>query len=758
MALLKELDTSRIRNAWYASELELARKAGYTPSTTLSPALESRAANDTLDDEDKSLVEALFAMRAELGKVQASVDQQAYQAGRQVAEAEAQRDAAIREAVYAKAKLSAAAAAAAGGGGGAAMGAAHGDGRGSLDSTRGEGDPDPDSTTHERTQHLGRKLATALHSQRDLQSQLDAARAELESERRARALADETAEAVQRRTAELEAYRQQHSADVDSLKAELHEAQKGAREQNLACAEATAALELLRAEMAELRTKYDAEVDGTRNHGTTIATLRNAMAASTESATHAEKRHGEERSRREQVEAELSQLKSEYEARTAELVATTQRLRDTQETADKHAREAETHRQIVFGGLDRMAAAGSPRNGGEADDGHSQRMATLERQLAAAAALARKHQLETDTAEDKLRRAEERISGLETYMDSTSREGVAMRKQLQAAMREIQTLLSSNADLRNALAAQQLETNAMTVQHNALKDILGERGISPTTNAAAAARAGSRGGSGSIVTGTATGSSLNSPRMTPASPEHTRRLHDLESQLVAVVEAHEDTKRQLSSQLDESEVAYRDKLAQLENDYQSAVQYVKGTERMLKKLQDQLTRYRAENERLNHELDSRTTDGGHEAELTAAHRDRDAALNSSNLATQRLATHRRDVEQLQHENALLEQRVLDAEGRVALLLDQVESSVDNYRRLSRQPATNGHVRTESAGTEPDADTVAPGSGSQRNSVALEGLASELESLRSHWETTSRSYRLSNAFEFEAKGGDEGARA
>jgi hypothetical protein len=36
----------------------------------------------------------------------------------------------------------------------------------------------------------------------------------------------------------------------------------------------------------------------------------------------------------------------------------------------------------------------------------------------------------------------------------------------------------------------------------------------------------------------------------------------------------------------------------------------------------------------------------------------------------------------------------------------------------------------------------------RNSLALDSLASELETLRSHWETTNKNYRLSEKFDFE----------
>jgi DNA repair exonuclease SbcCD ATPase subunit len=156
---------------------------------------------------------------------------------------------------------------------------------------------------------------------------------------------------------------------------------------------------------------------------------------------------------------------------------------------------------------------------------------------------------------------------------------------------------------------------------------------------------------------------------------------------------------------------------------------------------------------------------------------------SSRDLTALQATHsqtRSDIERLQQENASLEERARDAENKVQLLLDQVEHSVDNYRRQSRisenaTPVPNGtsshhtrnmsdiststagaphygHNRSQSEGNESlystnDTQSVA-GTENGRNSLALDSLASELETLRSHWQTTNKAYRLSDRFDFE----------
>ncbi|KAG5963827.1 hypothetical protein E4U57_005876 [Claviceps arundinis] len=748
VVLLKELDSARNRNAWYASELELARKSGYISAATMNP-LDAKAA-ETFDDEDRPLIEALLAMRMELANVQSSVDKQAVLAAKQIAEAEKQRDAAIQEVVYAKAKLAAQA------------------GGGSLAST-----PQLDSERDEpgdRSHDLGRKLAMALHLQRDLKSQVEQHKNELAAERNARQLADDTTSAAQQRLTDLETYKQQTSTEVGRLKAELHLVQRDAREQSVMCAEAVAALELMKVERGEFEVKYKEAVGAFKNHDETFDSLRSAVTASQDARSHLEKKLEQERAARDMIEEELNKLRMELDARTSELASSTQRLRDAEELAEKHANEARTHRHALLSGLDKL----STRELADGGKGDGERVLVLQKQIAASSELVKKYQHDANDAADKLRSAEERIAGLEQYQEQSSREGVAIRRQLQASLRETQSLMAGHTDLQRKLAAQQLETNAMTVQHNALKDILAERGISPTT----AIR--SRG--------------LTSPRTN--SPEQTR-LRDLETQLAGATAAHEESRQQFEAQQRESEMAYREKLEQLEADYLSVVCCFKSAEQTLQQLKDQITKYEKDNGRLkaeNEALESQRD--GLQARIEALMTETHA---SGSQLEKNLESWKKDVaenkqqrdaaikslEQMQSENALLEQRAGDAEQKVALLLNQVEHSVDNYRRRSRQApsmtseSTNGHAlgHTEAEVSEneseyddaddrdhdhdhdggiprdnsPKKDAPSKNKNKEdRNSAALDNLASELETLRSHWEATNMNYhhRLSTNFDFD----------
>lgn len=779
--LAKELETERSKNAWYASELALARKAGYSRDTSASPALDERSP-EAFQEEDRPLVEALLKMRAELAKVQGSIESQSTAAATKIAEIEKQRDAAISEAVFAKAKL-----------------AAQGGNSPMLESSR-EGTAGTD-----RAIDLNRRLASSLAAQTELSRKLESLTHEKEAEKSARLVAEETAEAAQKRVAELETDRQQHASEFESLRAELHEAQKSAREAAANHSEISTAHKLLLVDHRELNDRHRDIEDQSKGHGSMLLSLREALAASTEKATLLEQKLDEERALRDEHEEKLTQLRSEHEDRTRELEHTTRRLRDVEEIAEKHAAEARTHRQAVLDGLDSYASR-TIDNSSIVEE----RVTILQEQIEAANAMVRQNQAAADSASEKLRRAEERIAGLEAYQEQASREGLSMRKQLQTALKDAKTANEEKAELQQQLQSQQLETNAIAVQHGALKNLLGERGINPSDVRRSRA--------------------IDSPssQIRLGTPD-IQRVKELEAQLEASLRSHDDIKTHLDEMHAREGLTrkeYDEKLAALDNDHQAAVKYLRGTEKMLSKMKQELQRVKSqaadyqkelegvrskdgqaaqfaanwEQERDSLRKDLESTKADLEAKVTSLQRDvntREADLEqlraSHNSTRTNLvalqSTHQEsqaDLERLRRDNTALEQRARDAENKVQLLLNQVESSVDNYRRQSVQPrGLNGsahrrgasdvsvstpsmlnapsglssHRRGESLGNDSIySQSIAPSEAEgtvtqegpdERNSLALDSLASELDALRSHWETTNKSYnRLSDRYDYD----------
>ncbi|KAK7515561.1 cell polarity protein-like protein [Phyllosticta citriasiana] len=756
----KELEAARNRNAWLASELALARKAGYQTNASPSQFLDERAA-DAFGDDDRPLVEALIKMRAELAKIQGSIDAQAVEAANKIAQIEKQRDAAISEAVYAKTKL-----------------AAHGGSQAGTpqpDSARGNMTPDID-----RMNELNRRLASSLNAQSELSSRVDSLLVEIESEKRARKLAEDTAEAANKRAGELDSFRQRSVMEVESLKAALHEAEKMAREESANAAEASANARMLTVDKNELAEKLAKSSEDISNHANILQVLREAVSASSERATHLEEKLEEERAQRSELEQQLACLRSEHDERSRDLESSNRRLKDAEEMAAKHAAEAATHRQAVLSGLTQIAE----RNG-EGNSATDERIQILQEQAETANAMVRKNQEAADTASEKLRRAEERIAGLETFQEQASREGLSVRKQLQNAVREMQQLQAEKAELQQQFERQLLETNAHEVQLKTLKNLLDERGIGTTAESHRRSRA------------------LDSPISRFSTPE-LNRVRELEQQLEASLKAHDEIRSNFESREAEISKEWEEKITALHNDHQAAVKYLRGTEKMLAKMKQELDKYKAQNAELEENLKQQQRNGTGEGEssepirqemeklqnklkedvsnlesqilslqsdLASARREQETAAQTAQQLEVTMAQKNVEVDTLRHERAMLEERAREAEQRVQMFLDQFETSVDSYRRQSSMvmpPGDNGtnhhgHRHNNSTGESvysqttditqrtptPDAQAAnTVNMAAQRSSMALDSLATELESLRSNWESTNRAYRLSERFDFD----------
>jgi len=790
--MAKELETARSKNAWYASELSLARKAGYRSSTSDgSPASRD---GEVFAEDEKPLVEALLKMRVELERVQQSLANQSTSAAERIAQIQKERDAAMQEAVYAKARTVA--------------------NQSKLSSNGMRNTP---TSNEDRSDDASRRLASTLAAHNELSVRMQTLASELEAERTARQAAQDSADAAHDRALELDNHRQENASELERLRKELHESQLTARETASNHTEAQTKAEMLLVDKNELSAKLESTRETIRNHNTVLGPLKDAVTASTNKAATLETKLEEERQQRAMLQDQLSQLQAEHDTRLAELDGSTARARNLEDEVAYHKEEARTHREAVLAGFGRLPDDNDP--GAKAND---QRIAVLQQRLEAANAAMRRNQEAADRAAERSRRAEERITSLESHHEQISREGLSMRKQLQVASRETLALQTERSELQRQLASHRLNSTALQVQHGALKGLLSDRGVeSPASTSRNVGADGSLGHAGD-----------------------NRRLAELESQLDMNNKAHEDMRASFERREMEANRGWEDKLAALDKDYQSAVNYLKGTEKMLGKMKQELHRYKSQNRELEDELavkrkmeanstgakDIASTSANQSAQweeernslraeitnmqeridnsvqqlesqmasVRAAQAERDNYKTGSENLQRDLSTHRSDVERLRAQNNTLEMRAAEAEKKIQLLLDTVGTTVNNYRRNStsaegmlggmNMAETNfsspknhkrdysmaesiggdslygggpgdavpsfsaDNIPTHNPGLSQHNDREAGGvHGTKpslshhisRNSLALDNLATELESLRSHWQTTANKHRLSD---------------
>lgn len=702
--MLREFEKLKHLNDWYASELALARRAGYTIQSGNNAILEERGA-DSLLDEERPFVEAMLILKGELIKVQGSVDAQTAMAAKKIHEVERQRDVAVQEAVYAKAKF-------------AALG-------GSPTPTPGDRS-DMASMDAEKMTDMSRKLAASLAAQAELSAKVEVLTAEIAAERKARHLADETASVAQSRVSELDDFRNRAASEMESLRAELLDAERAFRDEAAMGADAVAEAKLLKIDQDELSMRLTEALEDNSNYHSAMGEMRNSMDATASRTSTLARQLEEERLVKEGLERKLAQVKSEYEEKGADLESANSRLRDVEELMEKYAEEARAANAAMAMGLQKVAEREIMSNSSLTDE----RVKTLQVQVESAKSLLKKSTDQADETGEKLAQAMQRVAGLEFQQGQASKDAIALRRRMAEALDEVQKLKQENAETQARLVDRQLEVDSISAKYTALKDILAER--SNQTGFEKRRSAGLR--STSQQSGSAT-------------PEQ-RRFGELEKELNESRVAHEATAAEARKQAQEVEQHFREKLEQLENDYQSAVHYVKGTERLLKRMKDELAKNKEDLAMSKEELSKNKVENSDTVLKLEAELEHELGLlNEARSQLDSLQREHRDtrlhIERLESENSLLERRAHDAEERVSFLLDRVGDSVGAYRRSTIREGANG-LGSDLQSTHSSYYGGAP----ERNSGALDSLATELDALRTHWENTNKNYRLSSTFDFE----------
>jgi len=132
---------------------------------------------------------------------------------------------------------------------------------------------------------------------------------------------------------------------------------------------------------------------------------------------------------------------------------------------------------------------------------------------------------------------------------------------------------------------------------------------------------------------------------------------------------------QLQQKLDETERSYKERLRQLEDDYQVAVHYVKGTEKMMRKVREELTKQRNVNKTIQAELDT--------ARVSTSRLNGRNTPSDDELRSQLSEAHRQS-ERLDTENKDLKLRIDSLERDIETLRNSLHASQqESDERLSR---------------------------------------------------------------------------
>ncbi|KAH9044402.1 hypothetical protein EDB85DRAFT_2130328 [Lactarius pseudohatsudake] len=598
-----ELETLRRREAWMIAALARASRAGYI--------YVNGDEDQGPGDEQPKIAEAVITLKQLHGRIQASLTEQAHNASLRISEAERQRAGAIQEAAYYRAKLAALEA-----------------------SSEGE----VSRLERERLAELERQLSATLAAQAERDRRLAQLSDEVALKSNLLEQAEANAEEAAKRAGLLEDAHvrmlRDHTDMQEShatLDADLHDHADRLLAQ-------TSLAEQKDAELVNAQGQIDELLLSRDQHVRALEQAQSALLKATSRAGEVDEQAQRTREQVVQYMAELSELRGELEARTSELESLRSRLTDAENSWAKSREEADAFRALTTTGLGELLDTHRDLKTDEdrLTRGHVERVQAMEAEIASLRVMLKDATKRLEDSHEGLvqerRKARDseaevlglrtQITGLRTQLGNAAAESGRARQELTSRELELKQKAKDAADaalrldmLRNYLAENDIvlnndglpaktesetasrvaELETKLVQFTRLQEKM-ERELQTV----------SRQKQDALAQVNAMSTQLDRLRSTQ-SPALVRNGLDESSSGGARVAGQERT-------AEDVERSYKARMQQLEDDYRLAVQLVKETERLNRRMKDELMKQKNLNTSLLTEVDSlRGSSGGAES-------------------------------------------------------------------------------------------------------------------------------------------------
>ncbi|KAF8632976.1 hypothetical protein AX15_001573 [Amanita polypyramis BW_CC] len=751
-----ELESTRKQLTWMREALGKAAKMGYVYAEKDDDITVNINAEDMSSNRNAELILKFKSFKAQ---IQSVVVEQAKQVSDRITDAERAKNSAVQETAYYRSKI-------------AALEANDVSEAQKLDRERiVELERHITSLMSERrTQerkvadlYEGLALKTRLHENAELRANDAVKRAEVSEEPHNRAL---------QRLSELQ---DQHN----KLDARF-------RNQAQDLLSQTSLLEQREADGMHLRTQLAELLTSREQHVRALDQTRQALEATSMRADEVDSKYQRALEDIRRLEADVAELRGEITTRTSEAEAAQARLLDVENLWAQSRQEADALRAVTTGSLGQLLDSQQELKADEdrVVRGHSEKVQALESEARSLRSMLREATQRVDEAQSQLAEEQRRLLQQESEQSMLRSQLVGLRSQLSGALGDVAALRGELSDKQSALATKSKEAVDAVMKLAVTRNYLAENGITVEDDDS---RSVSRAASNGAVSPEAF-SELESKLA-----ERTRMHEDAQRELAQALRRKRDAEAQVSQlsdqlelvqgipggdsdgriseleqKLSETERAYKTRLHQLEEDYQLAVHYVKGTERMMRRMKDELSRQKTLNSHIQAELDaargkssrgingrSTPSDEGTQREQVLEAQRQARQLHEENQDLRlRLGTLQKELELLR--DALVEARK-EADNRnneaedLRQELEQLRSSLEIARSghdeslLEKLHTENATLRREneqlshkigllldvenpSFGQRPLSDVSGrpPSTSSSENALAFENLSNELE--------------------------------
>ncbi|KAL1951460.1 hypothetical protein VTO73DRAFT_609 [Trametes versicolor] len=706
-----EVEGLKKKEAWMKAALLKAERSGFIYAES-EEELSSRADDDDIDG--RKVTEMVINLKQLKAKIQATVLERANEASLRVQEAERLRSSAVQEAAFYRAKLAA------------------------LESSS---DSDVARVERERAADLERQLSAALSGQSERDRKIKELTDSLSLQTTLLEQAEARADDSSKRADTLAHSHERDSDDHTILRERNAVLETLLREQSEKLLEQTSIAEQREADYIKAQSQLDDLLHSQDQHVRALQQTRDALDAASTRTDEVDAQYARAREQIAQLEADIAELRGELEARTTEVENTRVRLADVENSWAKSREEADAFRAVTTGSLGKLLDSHHELRSDEdrLTRGHQEKLNALQAEIASL----------RDMLKDATRRAQEaqeELSGQRRKAREAEAETLSLRSQVVGFRTQLSIALADSGRLRKELNTKESElhskgreASATALRLEAMRSYLAANGVHAEDDDGNPLRADD-------VT------SARIQELEDRLAERTR-AHDIaERELQTLLRQKQDADNQIESlsvqldrvratqsparrngadaaadaraveleqKLEETENSYKARLAQLEEDYQLAVHYVKATEKTMRKMKEELTKQK----NLNTSMQAEIERGSPSTRLRGLNgRGTPSSDDGSEVLRNQLQDAQRQVTRLNNDNKELRNRIDTLEQDLA----HMRETFISVQRESDERMT--HIRELEQDVERVQNALVVARGGQDESI-LEQLSNENTTLK-----------------------------
>ncbi|KAG0210498.1 Negative regulator of mitotic exit [Mortierella sp. NVP41] len=618
-----EIRDLKQREQWLLAEVAMARKKmGERPLSMTLALKDGLGSFDAERDSEKyKIMQVLLSCKAELERSKSSIVAQAQVASNKLREAERIRTAALQEAAYLKAKVSA------------------------LQS--GEVSALV-STETARAVDLEKRLTVALSQVDKLQSQQAQHEALLERERHARETAQERARQASAAAEEAQQARTRSLADMTSLHERASVAEASLREVEAKNASSEARLSSYQQQSTALFSQISGLKTTVDHQKKSLEKAKLAYSVANDRAEHADRLWTQARQEIDHSQMELASARADYERAQREAEHWKTKAQETDLLWQKAKSENEAMRTLLE---EDMNASFSPGANSRKHDSimaitSASRVAELEHELGTLRHLLRDSQAAAAQANKDLGESMLRISQLEQTSMAARTEAVDAQRQLSGAEDRVASLEAQLNQKEESLEEMAKEQENNEVQLGVLRGVMRENGLLADDLILDALSQGP-------------GSPTNGPVT----------MTGLKTKVQEAEKLAQEAKQQLE-EMSTLKKHQEERIQQLEADYQTAVHYVQGSETMVQRLRDEAQSAKAEKEAIQKSLQELEVAHGQAREVHAS------AGQATAAATNQLEEEVTDLHRQLHDSMGRSMELEKKMGELTRALQDSEAQVE----------------------------------------------------------------------------------